>query len=1113
MEGGDPDAPTQKRPRLDSVNPVYNGLPPPPHPPHQVQPTRHPTAQASSPTPTRHYPPHSLPPPSQSYPPPGHFPGPSPSPSLPPSDIRTLADPRNIPSPGQRAHGAAGPPVTLPARTISQDSISTYSRQPVTPQSSAPDPQTSRSTSGEAKPPPGMDHGGHQAPWPMNPEHRHNGSMSNGYAVVSPPHEQYQPPPMAPNQHFGQPVNAYPPGPYMGPAQQYQGQAQVRRKQVRATQACNNCRSRKQKCDEQRPCQFCKENNYECQYKDVPPPKQDRTMMQLQESVNNVSEMLKTFVEGFNSWKDSVESRIPASSASEARDNITVGFNHHATPSVVQGHVTRDYQGEQSGSGMPTPMQGRRVADMIKTESPTVQNLNVSPIPAHSATPIKQDTILAPPQPPATPADSVRTDTTQQLGEPARDRTGLLSDHTTPAHQLLEDWPSMQSFCNNIPYFKKLLSTPCKLSDYPMQLERNRGLIRVWGVGEGYDLNDGAQGPGSPDSNNSDAPSPAAREGLWGPRDASSPSTMSIETPRDHPGGLNPDGTLKLDQETVFKLLRSYQENMHTLHPFLDPSRLKVMVNSFVKTYGSDPRTALSPDSAVPSHVHVGIKRKRSTSTFGDLYSPAGDRGSPGPIEKSLRNALVLLVLALGKVCEYKQPLPAPQGDRAFWSSNRGSPHSSNLSLVGDDSDPRPRNIDHMPGMAYFSYATDILGNQQGGNTIAHAQANLLAALYLGQFARVLESWSWISNACRVCLILIKADMVKISRKALFEQQPPPKFPPKEEYRLNLVKCVYWTCLQLESDILAEISTLPPSGISRYQDDIAYPTGVFEHLPDAKGYDDNSEHDRIMYYYSTQIHLRVILNEAHNGLYRSADRRNLSGLDSNNLKEVAKTAKIHADILGSWRNLLPPPHQWEDEDPPATDINVARLRAKYYGGLYMILRPFLFIAVHEIELPPGPPISSALSSHTSSPAAVGEPGATPTMPRSLMDLTSDQESVVDIAFRCINSAIASTVAFDRVGAVPTANYEFCDDIAPRRLIVTNILGTLHAQFGNVLVLAAVYKSRLRPLLPNDRLNRATMRLLFKRTIKVLRQVAPNSPILEMDVQILENVRSILRLDT
>lgn len=73
------------------------------------------------------------------------------------------------------------------------------------------------------------------------------------------------------------PTSGYDPDPYKRGSytSQYAGAAgqQVRRKQVRATQACNHCRTRKQKCDEVRPCQYCRENSFNCHYNDVPPPK------------------------------------------------------------------------------------------------------------------------------------------------------------------------------------------------------------------------------------------------------------------------------------------------------------------------------------------------------------------------------------------------------------------------------------------------------------------------------------------------------------------------------------------------------------------------------------------------------------------------------------------------------------------------------------------------------------------------------------------------------------------------------------------------------------------------------------------------------------------------
>lgn len=250
------------------------------------------------------------------------------------------------------------------------------------------------------------------------------------------------------------------------------------------------------------------------------------------------------------------------------------------------------------------------------------------------------------------------------------------------------------------------------------------------------------------------------------------------------------------------------------------------------------------------------------------------------------------------------------------------------------------------------------------------------------------------------------------------------------------------------------------------------------------------------------------------------------GFDTTNVSEVANAARVHADILQSWRNLLPPALAWNDDDPPSTDINIARLRAKFYGGHYMILRPFLFMAVHQIKLPP------AMSSHTSSPASFAETATTPTdsdRSRRLVDLTSDQTNVLDIAHNCIKSAIQSTIAFDRVGAEPNSRY---DDYVSRRkdrLILTNIFGTLHAyvalprvcnlanhevfrQFGNMIVLAAVYKSPLRKYLPLDTpFTKKNLTALFNRTMNILAEVEPNSPVLGLDLEILKNVRRQLHL--
>lgn len=62
--------------------------------------------------------------------------------------------------------------------------------------------------------------------------------------------------------------------------------------------------------------------------------------------------------------------------------------------------------------------------------------------------------------------------------------------------------------------------------------------------------------------------------------------------------------------------------------------------------------------------------------------------------------------------------------------------------------------------------------------------------------------------------------------------------------------------------------------------------------------------------------------------------------------------------LQQWQRSFPEVIQWKDHDQPLKDINVARMRAKYYGACYIIHRPLLYYALHiakrpaSVEFPP-----------------------------------------------------------------------------------------------------------------------------------------------------------------
>jgi len=654
-------------------------------------------------------------------------------------------------------------------------------------------------------------------------------------------------------------------------------------------------------------------------------------------------------------------------------------------------------------------------------------------------------------------------------------------EHTTAAQKLLR-WPSIQElFSRNQTSYNE---------NYVMELEETRGLLRVYGRGEGADLGDGGQpGPSSPapsaTSVKSDehAFSPSTPpEGLWGTGFGSPSSGDTKRTVHEGIGGLNPEGTLRIDPQTCVGLLKSYMDNLHILHPFFDKNRLTRMVDRFAKRYNPSEYPGIrspfvTPNSIVPGDIrhdsaatlNKAMKRKYSSST---TSGPSTDSSSGGTssssgtvyrplLERSISTALVLLVLALGKICEWKDPLPGPVPDGTQHSRQqphhpysplsmqldsttpvamRQSPTPSQSSIYRTVTSPSTavrfgrmsrrssneglssfekglKNADVIPGMAYYAYATDILGNLHGGNELTYIQANLLAGLYAGQLARVFESWSWINSACRACQVLVRPG--KLNMEA------------SDPYT-DLVKFTFWTCLQLESDILAELD-LPASGITRYEQlySTNFPKGV------TLGDWTDPQQNEMMIYYSAQVQLRVILNRVHSLLYQ---------MEKTNPKHAGWSTRWCRELdhqLESWRSILPAEYQWTDTDLPSSDINAARMRAKYYGARYLIHRPFLHHALHPIshqnmqnsQLSESPSTVSAQASHY---ASVPE---TPTTahqsirqssrmgPPRLVNIERMDKQVLQASEVCVKAAIQSTIAFDGVH---------------KRPIVTNIFGTAHA---------------------------------------------------------------------
>jgi len=150
-----------------------------------------------------------------------------------------------------------------------------------------------------------------------------------------------------------------------------------------------------------------------------------------------------------------------------------------------------------------------------------------------------------------------------------------------------------------------------------------------------------------------------------------------------------------------------------------------------------------------------------------------------------------MLVMALGAICEHTQPLDTEKFDNPLGSpmqngqppsppsqtsptmstpltlpspmdSDRTQSRSRRTSIEGttlatkNTSGTKAKNLDFIPGLTYFAFATDIIGNQAGGNSLQHVHANILASLYHGQLCRPLESHAYLHQACRSLQVILR---------------------------------------------------------------------------------------------------------------------------------------------------------------------------------------------------------------------------------------------------------------------------------------------------------------------------------------------------------------------
>lgn len=221
----------------------------------------------------------------------------------------------------------------------------------------------------------------------------------------------------------------------------------------------------------------------------------------------------------------------------------------------------------------------------------------------------------------------------------------------------------------------------------------------------------------------------------------------------------------------------------------------------FIKLHYLPKTAGLTPTGT--SDMLQGAERKRPYNTLQgavcDFLIPTVGRteATSRHIKRLINNAILLLILMLGSICEVGAPVPSPVTNnpldfRKQWIPgpptrsvlspaksdiifpvHRGAPHTipypspvdnrrsirGPLASLGGDipANQHLRNVNVIPSLSYYAYATQILGELQGANGLPYIQAALLAGLYASQLAHPFQSHGWIYQAAYTCQVLVQS--------------------------------------------------------------------------------------------------------------------------------------------------------------------------------------------------------------------------------------------------------------------------------------------------------------------------------------------------------------------
>ncbi|KAF2762860.1 putative C6 finger domain protein [Pseudovirgaria hyperparasitica] len=291
-----------------------------------------------------------------------------------------------------------------------------------------------------------------------------------------------------------------------------------------------------------------------------------------------------------------------------------------------------------------------------------------------------------------------------------------------------------------------------------------------------------------------------------------------------------------------------------------------------------------------------------------------------GGFPETVESCVVLNVLALG--CLALQ---------AYEEGNFSVPADIEICRSGRHQDLWSEITQENPqGLRFFNEGRKLSAFLQTETSLQACQNLLLSALWSAQIVRPMDSWTYLTRACYICII-----MVKLRCNAT------------NDWADDMLSRVFWSALMSEAILVQELD-LPPSGLVRYEDDVQLPRFVkCPHLPEASSQgrvDSDADDDEayFQYHFLAQVAHRIILTRVRNSIYFVAETADFP--------PQAVVAELYHQ-LEQWREALPSIIQFAHDESaqrhvtktasPAHAVADAILRSRYRIAKFHIGRPFL----------------------------------------------------------------------------------------------------------------------------------------------------------------------------